>query len=116
MKYFFLSDGWTVGRVWELGGLWDEVAWRRKPDIRRMSLFIKEKSEKLWLYSVEDSVLMVEVKPVSPQPSEDANSAIGQVVLKRLINAEQVIDLLCADQVLSVGFDDLSTHSDNRNG
>lgn len=94
MKYFFLSDGWTVGRVWEMGGLWNEVAWRRKPDICRMNLCIAEKGEKLWLYRVEDEVLMVEVKP-EDESSSDA-SAIGQVVLKRLISADQAIDLLCA--------------------
>lgn len=94
MKYFFLSDGWTVGRVWEMGGLWNEVAWRRKPDIQRMNLCIAEKGEKLWLYRVEDEVLMVEVKP--EDESSGDTSAIGQVVLKRLISADQAIDLLCA--------------------
>lgn len=94
MKYFFLSDGWTIGRVWEMGGLWNEIAWRRKPDIRRMNLCIAEKGEKLWLYRVEDEVLMVEVKP-EDEFSDDAR-AIGQVVLKRLISADQAIDLLCA--------------------
>ncbi|NJN56330.1 MAG: hypothetical protein HC879_01955 [Leptolyngbyaceae cyanobacterium SL_5_9] len=94
MKYFFLSDGWMIGRVWEMGGLWNEIAWRRKPDIRRMNLCIAEKGEKLWLYRVEDEVLMVEVKP-EDESSGDA-SVIGQVVLKRLISADQAIDLLCA--------------------
>jgi hypothetical protein len=78
-----------------MGGLWNEVAWRRKPDIRRMNLCIAEKGEKLWLYRVEDEVLMVEVKPEA-ESSVDAASAIGQVVLKRLISADQAIDLLCA--------------------
>nr|WP_199333843.1 hypothetical protein [Oculatella sp. FACHB-28] len=95
VKYFFLSDGWTVGRVWEMGGLWNEVAWRRKPDIRRMNLCIAEKGEKLWLYRVEDEVIMVEVKPEAEFNTESA-SAIGQVVLKRLISADQAIELLCA--------------------
>ncbi|MBD1911017.1 MULTISPECIES: hypothetical protein [unclassified Leptolyngbya] len=94
MKYFFLSDGWTIGRVWEFGGLWNEVAWRRKPDITRLAIAMEEKGEKLWLYRVEEAVIMVEVKP---QPNTvEAPAAIGQVVLKRLITADQAIDLLCS--------------------
>ena len=91
LKYFFLSDGWTTGRIWEFGGLWNEIAWQRKPQIYRLNLCIKEHDEKLWLYQVEDAVLMIEVKPQggSAQP-------IGQVVLKRLITAEQAIQRLCA--------------------
>lgn len=89
MKYFFLSDGWTTGRVWEFGGLWDELAWQRKPYIRRLNLSIEDREERLWLYQVEETVLMVEVKPQGvTRPS------IGQVVLKRLISAEQVIERL----------------------
>ena len=98
MKYFFLSDGWTVGRVWELGGLWNESAWRRKPDISQMSLCVWEKDEKLWLYRVEDAVLMVEVKPTDSTQMDAATQAIGQVVLKRLITADQAIERLCAAQ------------------
>jgi hypothetical protein len=92
VKYFFLSDGWTIGRVWELGGLWNEIAWRRKPQIARMNLGILEQGEKLWLYRVEDAVLMVEVKP---DAEHETASSIGQVVLKRLITAEEAIDRLC---------------------
>ncbi|MBD2088916.1 hypothetical protein H6F67_03500 [Microcoleus sp. FACHB-1515] len=92
MKYFFLSEGWSIGRVWELGGLWNELAWRRKPEIERLNLCILEQGEKLWLYRVEEAVLMVEVKP----DASSSNSPIGQVVLKRLITAEQAIELLCA--------------------
>ena len=90
VKYFFLSDGWTTGRVWEFGGLWNEIAWQRKPQIHRLNLCIQEHDEKLWLYQVEDAVLMIEVRPqgVNAQP-------IGQVVLKRLITAEQAIQRLC---------------------
>lgn len=91
MKYFFLSEGWVIGRVWELGGLWNEADWRRKPQIEPMNLWILEQGEKLWLYRVEDAVLMVEVKPTPTI----ATPAIGQVVLKRLISADQAIDLLC---------------------
>lgn len=95
VKYFFLSDGWIVGRVWEFGGLWDELSWRRKPDIARMKLSILERDEQLWLYRVEDAVLMVEVKP-TVQTIQAANITIGQVVLKRLMDADQAIELLCA--------------------
>ncbi len=93
-KYFFLSDGWTVGRVWELGGLWNETAWRRKPQIQQLNLRIREADEQLWLYQVEDAILMVEVKPGETISAD----AIGQVVLKRLMDAEKVIELLCLSQ------------------
>ncbi len=60
-----------------------------------------ERGEKLWLHRVEDAVLMLEVKPSMPQ--DDPAHAIGQVVLKRLISAEQVIELLCsAEAVLDI--------------
>jgi hypothetical protein len=101
VKYFFLSEGWSVGRVWEFGGLWDEAGWRRKPDIQKLNLSIQEKGECLWLYRVEDAVLMIEVMPdhpaLAPENAEHSEM-IGQVVLKRLITAEQVIDLLCTSQ------------------
>lgn len=92
MKYFFLSDGWTIGRVWESGGLWNENIWRRKPQIENLHLGIVEQGEKLWLYQVEETVLMVEVKPSNPNQLDASAQAIGQVVLKRLITAEQVIE------------------------
>ncbi len=56
-----------------------------------MNLCIFEQGEKLWLYRVEDAILMVEVKPTANVPTESANQNIGQVVLKRLIDAEEVI-------------------------
>jgi hypothetical protein len=93
VKYFFLSDGWVVGRVWEFGGLWNELGWQRKPHIRRLNLSITEQGETLWLYQVEEAVLMVEVKP-----GNSAHSTIGQVLLKRLITADQVIERLCLGQ------------------
>lgn len=96
VKYFFLSEGWSVGRVWEFGGLWNERAWRRKPEIDRVNLFILEKGERLWLYQVEDAVIMVEVKPIDPPAEHSKPDTIGQVVLKRLITAEQVIGLLAS--------------------
>lgn len=91
MKYFFLSDGWTYGRVWEFGGLWDQITWGRKPEIKRLDCGMLQQEEVLWLYAVEDAVLMVEVQPDLTLPSA---SSIGQVVLKRLISAEQAIEIL----------------------
>ncbi len=99
MKYFFLSDGWTVGRVWEFGGLWNLNAWRREPEIQKMNLCILEQGEKLWLYRVEEAVLMVEVKPDAEASAESAKT-IGQVVLKRLITAEQALERLATVQTL----------------
>ena len=101
MKYFFLSDGWTVGRIWEFGGLWNESVWRRPPQIGRLDLCIVEKNEKLWLYEVEEAVLMVEVKPEASfvPPSQNASN-IGQVVLKRLISAEQAIARLAGSEAI----------------
>ncbi len=93
MKYFFLTEGWTVGRVWGVGGLWNALAWRREPEIEKMNLAIIDQEEKMWLYRVEDAVLMLEVKPLPESISRD--SSIGQVLIKRLMNSEQVIDRLC---------------------
>ena len=95
VKYFFLSDGWAVGRVWEFGGLWNEAAWRRRPEIEQTNLCILENGEKMWLYRVEDAVLMLEVKPIDVASTKSETRAIGQVVLKRLITAEQAIEILC---------------------
>ena len=89
MKYFFLSDGWTYDRVWEFGGLWDGGSWGRKPKIERLNCGILQQQEILWLYAVEDAVLMVEVEPLL-----EGTSNIGQVVLKRLISAQQAIEVL----------------------
>lgn len=94
MKYFFLSDSWTTGRVWEFGGLWNELAWNRRPHLQRQSLYIRENGEDLWLYQTEDAVLMVEV-----EPQVIAHPNIGQVVLKRLLSAEQVVERLCKEPV-----------------
>jgi hypothetical protein len=91
VKYFFLSDGWTIGRVWSSGGLWQITAWRRQPDIQQMKICIVENNELLWLYRVEEAVLTVEVVPTKP---EVASQTIGQVVLKRLMSSEQVIERL----------------------
>ncbi|MGD1849184.1 MAG: hypothetical protein ACFCBU_00770 [Cyanophyceae cyanobacterium] len=91
MKYFFLSEGWSIGRVWSTDGLWNEIAWRRSPTIDRMSVSIVEKGETLWLYRAEKEVVMLEVKPTE---AADPTQAIGQVVLKRLMDADQVIERL----------------------
>ena len=59
-----------------------------------MNICLLEESEKLWLYRVEEAVLTVEVKPVAPDQAHPAAQVIGQVVLKRLMSAEQVIERL----------------------
>jgi hypothetical protein len=91
VKYFFLSEGWAVARVWASDGLWQITAWRRQPDIQRLNICLVEHNELMWLYRVEDAVLTIEVKPITPIP---ANQTIGQVVLKRLMTAEQVLERL----------------------
>lgn len=92
MKYFFLAEGWTYDRVWEFGGLWNKAIWGRSPEITKLNCAIWQQSEILWLYQVEDAVIMIEVKPESIEIETKSN--IGQVVLKRLISAEQVIEIL----------------------
>lgn len=89
MKYFFLAEGWTYGRVWEFGGLWNEALWNRSPEITKLNCAILQQSEILWLHQVEDAVIMIEVQP--ELTAEKSN--IGQVVLKRLISAEQAIEI-----------------------
>lgn len=91
VKYFFLTDGWTIGRVWARDGLWNEAAWRRKPKVERLNLQLITQNETLWLYRVEEVVLTIEIKPEFPAPN-----AIASVVLKRLISAPQVIERLSA--------------------
>ncbi len=95
VKYFFLSEGWTVARVWASDGLWQITAWRRQPDIQRMNICLVEQNELLWLYRVEEAILTVEVKPTTPVAT---SQTIGQVVLKRLMTAEQVIERLASAQ------------------
>lgn len=99
MKYFFLTDGWTVGRVWASDGLWNEIAWRRQPNIQRLNFCLVQASEKLWLYQVEDVILTVEVKIIAPAGAP-IEQAIGQVVLKRLLSAEQIIERLGAAKAI----------------
>ena len=94
VKYFFLSDGWKVGRVWGVGGEWTAAGWRRQPDIQQLKLSLFDRNEKMWLYRVEDAVLMVEVKPCAPPDPTDPAKNIGSVTLTRLIDAEQVLERL----------------------
>ncbi|MEM6451837.1 MAG: hypothetical protein AAF703_16165 [Cyanobacteria bacterium P01_D01_bin.105] len=97
VKYFFLADGWTTGRVWEFSGLWNEQAKRRKPYLKKQSLCIHENGELLWLFQAEESILMLEVKPKTPACA--SSQPIGQVMLKRLLSADQVIERLCEENV-----------------
>ena len=97
MKYFFLSDGWTYSRVWEFGGLWDRLSWGRNPEIKRLDCGVLQQQEILWLYAVEDSVLMVEVRP---ETEIQNTSSIGQVVLKRLISADRAIEVLNQSELI----------------
>lgn len=92
MKYFFLSEGWTVGRVWEVGGLWSA---HRPPEIRRLELCLEERGERLYLFCAEEAILMVEVHPPVADGDDDRDN-IGQVVLKRLMSADRAIDRLAA--------------------
>jgi hypothetical protein len=92
-KYFFLSEGWIVARVWGADGLWNATAWRRNPQIDRLNLHIVVRGEALWLHRVEESIFTIEVKPIVADST--ATSPIGQVVLKRLMTAEQVLERLC---------------------
>ena len=94
MKYFFLSEGWTVGRVWASDGLWQVTAWRRQPDIQRVNISLVEKNEVFWLYRVEDVILTVEVKPLTQLETETSIKGIGKVVIKRLMTSEQVLERL----------------------
>ncbi|MGI0480897.1 hypothetical protein ACN4EE_08900 [Geminocystis sp. CENA526] len=98
MKYFFLTEGWTHNRIWERGGIWNETVWRRKPHIQSLPLGMIENNQVLWLNEVEDNIIMVEVMPISETLRQSSN--IGQVVLKRLIDSDQVIEtLLKAQQI-----------------
>jgi hypothetical protein len=98
MKYFFLTEGWTHNRIWERGGIWNETVWRRKPHIKSLPLGMIENNQVLWLNEVEDNIIMVEVMPISETLRQSSN--IGQVVLKRLIDSDQVIEtLLKAQQI-----------------
>jgi hypothetical protein len=98
MKYFFLTEGWGTGRVWSTEGLWTAAQWRRPPQIEPLPIVIEENGERLVLYRVEPMILMVEVRP----DGANSPSAIGQVVLKRLISADQVLDRLGQTGMLAI--------------
>ncbi|MFM7408224.1 MAG: hypothetical protein ACKO3K_16600 [Cuspidothrix sp.] len=91
MKYFFLAEGWKIGRVWASDGLWQMISWRREPEIKQLNLCLTENQELMWLYQVEEAIVTIEVKPITPELDHDV---IGRVVLRRLISAEQVIQRL----------------------
>ena len=79
-------------------GNWAAYGTKSPGDVNQISSkphSIWENDEKLWLYRVEDAVLMVEVKPSPTIALTMPNPAIGQVVLKRLITADQAIEILC---------------------
>ncbi|WP_017295475.1 hypothetical protein [Geminocystis herdmanii] len=98
MKYFFLAEGWTHNRIWERGGIWNNTVWRRQPHIQCLPVGMIENNQVMWLNEVEDNVIMVEVVPISETMRQSSN--IGQVVLKRLIDSDQVIQtLLKAQQI-----------------
>jgi hypothetical protein len=103
MKYFFLSEGWQVGRVWESSGLWNRAAWRRLPEIERTNFCMVEQQEKLWLYRVEPEVLMLEIMPTPPADGDPQASSqgIGQVMIKRLMSADQVLAYFDSSEVLT---------------
>jgi hypothetical protein len=103
MKYFFLTEGWVTGRVWSTEGLWTEAQWRRKPQIERLPIVIAENGERLQLYRVEPTILMLEVRPDRPISPASPTVAIGQVVLKRLISADQVLDRLGQTGMMAIG-------------
>jgi hypothetical protein len=87
--------------VWEFGGLWDHASsWRRPPQIEGLNIGILEGEQVLWLCELEEAVIMVEVAPKSVEIA-DTVPTIGQVVLKRLISAEQALEILQnAEEVL----------------
>jgi hypothetical protein len=96
MKYFFLTEGWTIGRVWgTTGGLW-QADWPQQPVIERLNFALTEPDERLWLYQVEAAVLMVEVvAPIGATTSTlEPERPTLHVVLKRLMTAEQTIGFL----------------------
>jgi hypothetical protein len=101
MKYFFLTEGWITGRVWTTEGLWSEAQWRRKPQIKALTIAIVENGERLQLYRVEPTIIMVEVRPAPTIAPPTPTAAIGQVTLKRLISADQVLDRLAQTGTMS---------------
>jgi len=99
MKYFFLSQGWRVRRVWDVSGLWNEMAWRRRPIIIPIGVYLVDSREEMVLYKVEESIQAVEAIPEDLSNNRDrivsndgSKVAIAQVRISRLLSAEQVLD------------------------
>lgn len=85
-----------MGRVWEQGGAWQGRGQRQKHQIRPLNLGIQEAQEVLWLHAVEENVLMVEVIP----GETISDRSLGQVILRRLIDAEAAIARLATAEIL----------------
>jgi|JI8StandDraft_2_1071088.scaffolds.fasta_scaffold08161_3 hypothetical protein len=102
MKYFFLSQGWRVRRVWEVTGLWNEMAWRRRPIIVPVGVYLVDGKEEMVLYKVEEAIQAVEAIPeefpknnatsINSSNNENIKPAIAQVRITRLLSAEQVLE------------------------
>ncbi len=98
MKYFFLSQGWRVRRVWDVSGLWNEMAWRRRPIIITVGVYLVDDREEMVLYKVEESIQAVEAIPeVSNNhdrilSNDGSKVAISQVRISRLLSAEQALE------------------------
>lgn len=99
MKYFFLSQGWRVRRVWEVTGLWNEMAWRRRPIIVPIGVYLVDGKEEMVLYKVEEAIQAVEAIPeelpknsATSMNNENIKPAIAQVRITRLLSAEQVLE------------------------
>ncbi|PZO35489.1 MAG: hypothetical protein DCF19_23865 [Pseudanabaena frigida] len=102
MKYFFLSQGWRVRRVWEVSGLWNEMAWRRRPIIAPIGIYLVDGREEMVLYKVEEAIQAVEAIPeelprsgdrsVNNNSNESSKPVIAQVRISRLLSAEQALE------------------------
>ncbi|HBC43243.1 MAG TPA: hypothetical protein DCZ88_15510 [Pseudanabaena sp.] len=101
MKYFFLAQGWRVRRVWDVSGLWNEMAWRRRPIIIPVGVYLVDDREEMVLFKVEESIQAIEAIPEDVSNNRDqimSNSndgskvAIAQVRISRLLSAEQVLE------------------------
>ena len=65
-----------------------------------MDICLVDKNETFWLYRVEEAILTVEVKPTPSAQVDSAAKSIGQVVLKRLMGSEQVLERLASGQTM----------------
>ena len=64
MKYFFLSDGWIVGRVWGVGGLWTDAGWRRQPDIQKLNVSAVDAVRKIYQRGCKAGVFRSGIEPL----------------------------------------------------